>query len=767
MLNKNITCAILGAQEQDLFVLGELHKRENIRIAFVYDPNPFAVGLEIAEILRIPRFDQADSLPASPLDYIIVSKQRERFENEIERLTGPDVKILTHNEALDVLCGTGSEETKPPATEDAVIPYTLDDALMAFERLLDRKELLKFLLDVAVKAAKASAGSIMLYSKEAEELYIAYAIGLSERVIRNTRQKLGVGIAGTVAEEKRAKLIHPRNEAAFHSTDKERMDITSAICVPLLRKGALLGVLNVSSGPNDSTLDESDLQMLKQLSKRISRVLHESLKFQEVQLRHREISLRGSVGELSEKPITYREKFSLLSSMVADLTGAVTAEIFVSTHEGDWFVLGGSNRSAHPNAGRILFDKGALSRCLIERKGIILTESTHAADDLQKMVSSIVFSPLALTSSLGVLVLEFSARHKLDEFLAVKDSISQEISHFIAFALRERRLQRELEAMNRVSDFAPSILSCKTASDLSELLSRVVSDVLECTRVSVRISPSGGLRDMSAAYHEPAGERSQTWQKEDEERYQRLQDKRSAFSLAFLNFTPTTVEPPPSYHSILAIPIQNSDSFYGGIIAYDKHPQESMDDATFIDLDQSVIQSLLSLVIPVIGLLSDRATPQAPSEEAAYSKVLQDNCTRLKSVCQNEMSRSDRYHHSFSAITIQIPPLKSLFQSDRASALRLVDDISQGIQTRTRKSDYGAWTGLHTYGMVNLEGSRRARFLISRLVQYLRKDLSSALRSPLESGDILVGLAIYPGKSKNPDDLFNEAHENLAPYIQE
>jgi hypothetical protein len=108
-----------------------------------------------------------------------------------------------------------------------------------------------------------------------------------------------------------------------------------------------------------------------------------------------------------------------------------------------------------------------------------------------------------------------------------------------------------------------------------------------------------------------------------------------------------------------------------------------------------------------------------------------------------------------------------LFDKDRNTALRLVDDISQGIQTRTRKSDHGAWTQLDTFVMVNLEGSRRARFLISRLVQYIKKDLSTALQSAVAGGDILVGLAIYPGKSKIPEHLFREAEENLSPHTQE
>ncbi len=762
--NKEIRCAVVGAQETDLYIISELHKQESVKISFIFDPSSSAVGLEIAEILRIPRYHRPLSLPKASIDYVVVSEPRERFEQELEVLLEGGAKILTQPEALNLLCKAPKTTEVSSQAPTEFTEYSIDDALVAFEKLLDRKEMLKFLLDVSVKAARASTGSIMLFSKETQELYIAYATGLSERVIKNTRQKLGEGIAGAVAQEKKGKLIHLSPEKSPYAIERERMDIASAISIPLLWRGTLLGVLNVSSSKSDPSLEESDFETLKRLSGRISKVLNESLKFQETQMRHREMSLRFSVGELSEKTISTREKFSLLSTLLAELIGAATVEIFVSNHEGDWFVLGGSNRSTPPGTGRVLFDRGALSRCLLERRAIILTESVSDPGELKAFMSSIAFIPLAPKSPLGVLVLEFSERYKLDEFMLVKDSISLEVSRFIASVLRERRLTRELEAMGRVSDFAPAILSCNTLGELCEMTSRIVADILECERVSVRIAAPGAGQSPAKAFHEPLTEHSDVWQKEDEERYGHLQERREPFSLAFLNFAPTSVEPPPSYHSVLAIPIMSGESFHGGIIAYDKNPREPIDDATFTDLDRMVLKSLVSIIVPVLTTYLGTAPPEVESEEAIYDKLLEDNYDRLKKFCENEISRSDRYHHAFSVILFRIRPLKEFFETDYQAALRLVTDISKGIQTRTRKSDYGSWIGRDSFAMVNLEGSRRARFLISRLLLYLKKDLAQSMKSPIKSADILVGMAIYPGKAKHPEDLFREAEENLEPH---
>ena len=47
----------------------------------------------------------------------------------------------------------------------------------------------------------------MMYSHEAGELYIAHATGHSDRDVSNTRQKLGEGLSGSVAKDRKGKLI--------------------------------------------------------------------------------------------------------------------------------------------------------------------------------------------------------------------------------------------------------------------------------------------------------------------------------------------------------------------------------------------------------------------------------------------------------------------------------------------------------------------------------------------------------------------------------
>ncbi|HEU4928997.1 MAG TPA: hypothetical protein VFU38_04145, partial [Candidatus Krumholzibacteria bacterium] len=150
----------------------------------------------------------------------------------------------------------------------------------------------------------------------------------------------------------------------------------------------------------------------------------------------------------------------------------------------------------------------------------------------------------------------------------------------------------------------------------------------------------------------------------------------------------------------------------------------------------------------------------------SYDEMLAGNIQRLARITDAEMSRADRYHHPFSLLLIRVPALAELFEASEARALVLADEIRQGFQTRTRGSDYGCWVKRDTYAMITLEGTRRLKFLVQRLVAYLLKDLASAGVETQPSG-VWVGASSYPGSARTADALFQEAERSQKPHIPE
>jgi len=764
MTTKRIRCGIFGGGEGDLFVFGELHKRRDVEIAFVFDRYPTAVGLEIAEILRVPRASTPEELAAFlPIDVAVVSEPRDRFARELE-LLGP-AEVLDHKQALARLAKQPPAKPAPETTTSAAAekePYSIDDALAGFERLFDRKRLLKFLLDVAVQTTGATNGSIMLYSPEARELYIAYATGLSERVVKNTRQKIGEGIAGGVARDRKGKLIRQTAVGALYESARDRVNIASACSVPLLDPedgvDRLLGVLNVSSTKNARELTMEDLGLLERLSRRMARVLAESIKLQEVQLRSGEMGLRQSVGELAEKPGTTAEKFGLLASLVAGLTGAESVEVFVSAPGGEWLVLGGSNRGIAKEPELIRVGRGALARTFLEKHAVILTEPVDP--QAGTFASSFVFVPLILKNVVGVLTMEFADRVRLDDFVAIKDSVALELARFIASERRERRLKSELAALAKVSEAAPALIACRSLQDLADVVVRVAADALACERVSMRVRAKAD-DPWTLARYDAEGRSNESFLEEDEETFAKLARTPKPFQTAVLDFDAPGVGA-RAPHSVLAVPIMHGErnaTFLGGIIGYDKRPPTVVEDAAFSSHDESVLAQVIAMALPAIKALSTSDSAARP----VYDEMLAGNIHRLARITDAEMSRADRYHHPFSLLLVRVPALGDLFQESESKALVLADEIRQGFQTRTRGSDYGCWVKRDTYALLSLEGTRRIKFLVTRLVAYLLKDLASAGLQK-SSSDVWVGAASYPGAARSADALVQEAERTLKPH---
>lgn len=755
MTQKRIKCAILGGTEGDLFVLAELHKQRDVEIAFVYDRNPAAVASEIAEIMHVPAINEPGQIARYlPVDCVVV-EDHAGFASEIASFG--DAEILDHATALERLGHQpphrviSASEAPREAAQTPV--HALEDALAGFERLFDRSRLLKLLLDLAVEETHASNGSIMMFSEEAQELYIAHATGLSERVVRNTRQKLGEGISGKVARERKGKLI--RQHAAYPN-ERDRVHISSACSVPLVDGETLLGVLNVSSTDKGEELTVGDLETLEKFSHRMARVLADSIRLEEAHLRKDEMELRQSLGELTERPGSTAEKFTLLSTLVARMVGAESVEVFVSTQSGEWLVLGGSNRRLAGSPEFVRVGRGALARAYLERRSIVLTEPVDPQSGA--FASSFVFMPLVLTETLGVAMVEFSERHRLDEFLAVRDSVALELARFIGNERRERRLRSELSSLVKISDAGPALFGCRTLQELAEVVARVLADALECDRLSVRLRgmPS---QEWTRATYDGAGRDEGRWREEDDERFVKLEKKRTPYHLSRVEFGPKAADPLHPVRTVLAVPFTHGDDMVAGVIAYDRRTQSAVEEAGFSAHDETVIEQVLAMAWPAARSIAI----DAPDSKPSYEDMIAGNTQRLLRIVEAEMARAERYHTPFSLLIIRVPAMTHLFADDEARALKVADEIRQGIQTRTRKSDFGCWIRRDVYAVASLEGSSRIHFLVSRLVAYLRKDLGHAgIDAPAR--EILIGAASYPGAARTADALMQEAERNLKSH---
>jgi ligand-binding sensor protein len=128
-------------------------------------------------------------------------------------------------------------------------------------------EALETLLEAALVITNAKIGSIMLVDKESKELFIRIARGLRDDVMEsNVRLRMGDGVAGIVAMEKRPLLIDDEIADERLKSRLRRPELRSSMVVPLRRRDDVVGVMSIGSSQPDHRFNEENLNVLSRLA---------------------------------------------------------------------------------------------------------------------------------------------------------------------------------------------------------------------------------------------------------------------------------------------------------------------------------------------------------------------------------------------------------------------------------------------------------------------------------------------------------------------
>ena len=135
--------------------------------------------------------------------------------------------------------------------------------IKSFPRLLTE------IMESSKLVMNAEASSLLLYDQEDNKLHFQVATGDKGKLMKKFSVDLGVGIAGWVAKKKKPLLIEdcykdPRFNPDYDKKSKFRTK--SMICVPLIRKKQLLGVMQVLNKKGNEKFKQRDLTIFETLA---------------------------------------------------------------------------------------------------------------------------------------------------------------------------------------------------------------------------------------------------------------------------------------------------------------------------------------------------------------------------------------------------------------------------------------------------------------------------------------------------------------------
>jgi hypothetical protein len=752
--------------EDELPLLAELSARRDARIVAVLDPVGTSIGAGLAEIMGLPVIATLAELPPGgarwlvhpPLNDLVASLVDEAAALGLEpvlardfadQVSGPRLAAApleaTETDFEEALSGLTRAAARTGQAADLEFleleTAAIHRTLSRIEEALDREALLRWLLGLATRATGATSGSIMLLDHEADELYVAFAYGLSQSTMHRTRVRLGEAVAGRVARTRQAELvcgpIHP-------GADRDRADLQSAVCAPILWDGSVLGVINVCTAEGEPSLDRDAVTTLESLTHRFGLILDRFLHIQSTgdRLLLREVEERFTRD--TGLPETLASTLCAWATDIREVAGADQVSLDILTSDGDLFCATPEGTVYEAPPGEL---KGeVLSR---GRPRVLHGGEAFAVHGNEGRETTVFHLPVGRDPLRALLTLTFSSASRAHHFHGVSSEILLLLNRHLTGFLDRAATADQLD---RLTTLAAALSELGAAPGGAATGERVLAAARRLTGAGQALLLTG--EEMLA----PGPGETETPEQELRREAARLLNDagRGGWQTTVLEASLGTSDPAP--RSVLAVPLGGSDAF-PGLVLLDKRRLHPLDGASFTEFDALFARRLLPLLADRMRrrpefdpgdteALADCLEPVMPD---LASTVIAAAATRgaLAEILRREMDRCDRYHTMLGL---------AAFRPNGPGVTRHAEpaELVSAIERHLRSSDHIACLEDGTVLVIVPEDIQSLPRLMKRVCDLMR---NLAGQPAL---DVRSASRVYPGGGDTPEKLLQAVLAALA-----
>jgi GAF domain-containing protein/PAS domain-containing protein/CheY-like chemotaxis protein len=362
----------------------------------------------------------------------------------------------------------------------------------AFDLLFDFDRLCASVLESAIDAVRATSGSLMLIDEEGRYLRIVAAVGLSDLVVHETRQRLGQGIAGRVAEEGEPLLLVGAVGDERFPVHGERPEIPSAVCVPIAAEGRILGVLNVNSDPARDPFDQPELKQLAALGRRVGPALDRSWQLRLVRGRSFEMSVRGAIESIAASGGDLGTRLRQVATRVLDLLHVDTCAIWL--HDPNdralWLRALAGSRAASADALSVPVGTGLPGWVARYRRALVLRNAPDDPGDGENARVAHVLVPVRhQTDLVGVLAVESTSDTPFDDKkLALVHTVASVLGEQIGTSRAQASSERMVTMLSALAELGVAFAAARERTNLGRLVAFTAATVLESDVAIVRLA---------------------------------------------------------------------------------------------------------------------------------------------------------------------------------------------------------------------------------------------------------------------------------------
>ncbi len=378
----------------------------------------------------------------------------------------------------------------PPAP--SVLDRDVSALAGAFDLLFDFERLCASILESAMESVHGASGSLMLIDESGQYLRIVTAYGLSDLVVQDTRQRVGQGISGRVAEEGEPLLLVGTIGDERFPVRGERPEIPSAVCVPVIAEGRVLGVMNVNSDPHSDPFDQPELRRLADLGRRVGPALDRAWQLRVVRGRSFEMSVRAAIESIAASGGDLLTRLRQVAGRVVELLRVDTCAIWVHDPRNSVLALralAGTQVSGWESV-TVPVGSGLPGWVARNRQPLVLRNVPEDPTDADAARVTHVLAPLRHhTDLVGVLAIESASGTLVDDKkLDLLRTIAAVLGEQISASQAQASSERMVTMLSALAELGVAFSAARERSSLGRLVAFTAATVLESDVAIVRLA---------------------------------------------------------------------------------------------------------------------------------------------------------------------------------------------------------------------------------------------------------------------------------------
>lgn len=746
--------AIYGATEETLRLLPLLLANPKLEIAGVHDPDPVglrerlaAMPSEISKALGAQVDTAAEEIADDPALFAVIDATG-GFARAFPAAAERGVQVVTPLVARLLWCyGAGDRK--------AELLQALHEVVESYNLTVEPDQLFRRMLEIALGVTGAEGGSLMLLDATARELRVRVAVGIEPELWSKIRVPIGDGIAGRVAEDARPLHLPGKADRQSFRIVHERLDVESALCVPLLHEGHTLGVLNLHHRTRSDAFTDADLVFAEQLARLDAQIIARAQEHESMRSDAARYSAVRQVRAVLAGRAPLPERLSRLCRIVSERSGSGIANLYLhDPDEGDLHLAASSlDDSAFGEEVRIAFGQGIDGAVARTRKAAFL----RTGDDL-----AYAALPLVAGEELaGVLTVQAGegapAGPESNEALV---DIAAVAAEEIADLRREERVHDRAAKLGDVNAAGIRIMSL---TDPAEVLRQGVASaamVLEADHAVLRLCDEETGRYAIRSYFGSADGRFQ-------ERLFRL-DKRASVTVLKrrapllvreLARDPHLAEFASEVRSAVAAPILREGTVAGTLALYDKMSGNRFTARAFTDEDLDLFTKFVAHLEHAIA--NARFIWRARQFRGFDDATGLANRAYLDRRLREELARARGRPGTLALAVCRIENHGEIVTAcGTRFARNVVERVAGSLRSHLRDFDVAGRSGDAEFTVLLPEPGATPGERVRDLARSVAEDVSKddALNDPIRIA-LAIGYAVHPEDGEDAETLLEHASE--------